>query len=118
MFCLSSFYKTKKLIFDLGLNKEMATDSKQVSVVKEQYVREYMLPNLEYINRVSITTRHMMKESDNSDLIGKRESLDDFCLLVGFRQEPPKELNLPSKYYKGVRVIYDKLIGEIEFADH
>ncbi len=59
-----------------------------------------------YVNSVGI-----------SKLCGKKvslkagESLDDYCISVGFREQPPKDFKLFGEY-KGVRVFYE-VIGEI-----
>ncbi len=42
------------------------------------------------------------------------ETLEDLCILVSLRREPPKEIHFPEEY-KGVRIAY-RIVGDYEAA--
>ena len=91
----------------------MEKEEKDVKVVLDDYVKEYMLtsPYDKYVNLVGISTVGLQKGKygKSSD-----STLEELCLSVGFRENPPKKIRkeLPE-VYKGVLVFYE-LIGEIK----
>lgn len=78
--------------------------------IKKEFVQEYFLnePYNEYVNGCGISKLRM---NQRNLVLRAGESLEDFCLSVTLRKEPPEDLEFPSEY-KGVRVFY-KVVGEI-----
>ena len=83
----------------------------EIKKVKEDFKQDYFFkaPFNNYINGIGITTLCIQKEILHKNLdLNTGESLDDLCLSIYLKEEPPKDLNLPSEY-KGVRVFYTKM---------
>ena len=86
----------------------------QLKPIKEEFQQTYFFsePFNQYVNGFGISSLRVKQDIKKYKLkLGDGESLDDLCLSVMFRTEPPKDLEFPSEY-KGVRVFYE-VVGEI-----
>jgi hypothetical protein len=91
---------------------------KQLRGIQKGFMQRYFLaePYDQYVNACGISTLGIIQETPGKKMdLGIGESLDDLCLDVMFRKEPPVDLEFPSSY-EGVRVFY-KTIGEIRLLD-
>ena len=88
----------------------MSITKEQLRPIKKEFQEIYMHtePYKKYTNGCGISK---IKVKQNDLDLKEGESLDDLCLSVFLREEPPKSLDLPSEY-KGVRVFYE-VVGEI-----
>ena len=94
----------------------MGLTEEQLVPIKDEFEAIYFSPEpyIQFVNLCGITTLRSAQESSNKEIkLKPGESLDDLCLSVGFREQPPAELEFPSEF-KSVRVFYE-VIGEIKF---
>jgi len=93
---------------------KMGLSLDQVKPINEEFKQKYLFgkPYNAHVNSCSISNlrENQDNKKDSFDL-RDGESLDDLCLFVTLRMEPPNDLDFPSEY-KGVRVFY-KVVGEI-----
>ena len=84
----------------------MVATKEEVQKLKEKFVKEHMMayPYDEYITGVGISNLRVMYEKREIEL-KENESLDDLCLSVYFKKQPPEHLEFPEEY-SGVRVFY------------
>ena len=91
----------------------------QINQTVKDFRQKYALqePYSQYINGVELNTLDTMqsKRKDTLDL-KKNETLDDACIGVLLREEPPEGLGFPSEY-KGLRVFYE-VTGDITITCH
>lgn len=90
----------------MGLSKD------ELEPIQEDLIQKYMLGDPDNFSGCGISNLRVRKEIKKDKFeLRAGESLDDLCLSVMFRKEPPKDLELPSEY-RGVRVFYE-VIGEV-----
>ena len=85
----------------------------EVRMIKKDFSEDifHKDPYSKYMNTCGISKISIMVDEEDIDL-KKDETLDDFCISVGFEAEPPKDMMFPSEY-KGIRIFY-KTVGRIE----
>ena len=86
----------------------------QLKPIKKEFQQKYFFsdPYTQYVNGCGISNLRVRQEIKKDQLeLRDGESLDDLCLSVMFKTEPPKDLEFPSEY-RGVRVFYE-VVGEI-----
>lgn len=92
----------------------MALSMDELKLIKEDFEQKYFFsePYNEYVNSCGISKLQVIREIGRKNIsLRKGESLEDLCLSVTFRKDPPKDLEFPSEY-RGVRVLYE-VVGEI-----
>lgn len=82
--------------------------------IKKEFEQKYLLkkPYSNYVNGCGISNLKIIQMFGEKFSLKKGETLEDLCLSVTFKEQPPNELELP-KEYKDIRVFYE-IIGEIK----
>jgi hypothetical protein len=91
--------------------EKMAITIKKLISIKEEFQKTYLFsePYKRYTNGCGVSK---IKIQHSDVKLNEGESLDDLCLSVYLKEEPPKSLDFPSEY-KGVRVFYE-CVGEFK----
>jgi len=86
----------------------------QLRPIKQEFEQNYFLqePFSDYVNMVCISDLRMIQKRGERFDLKAGETLDDLCIDVGFRVQPPTELEFPAEY-QGVTVFY-VVIGEFK----
>lgn len=97
----------------------MGLSMTQLTQIKEEFQRKYFFsePYSEYVNSCGISNLRVVQNIKKKSFdLRDEESLDDLCLSIMFKKEPPKDLDFPSEY-KGLRVFYE-VVGDIKSLEN
>jgi len=91
----------------------MGLSMEQHNIVKQEFAQKYLFqePFSNYVNLVGTSSLNAMQRRGEKFDLKAGETLDDLCIGVGFKEQPPENLEFPTDY-KGVRVFYE-IMGEI-----
>ncbi len=81
----------------------------QLEPVIKEFEQKYFFskPYCEYVNFCSVSNLRMMQDIKKKKVdLRADESLEDLCLFVEFRKDPPASLDFPPKY-RGIRIFYE-----------
>lgn len=93
----------------------MGLTYEQVKSIQNQFYQEYFRqPYNEVMSTVGIARLQGMQKKEKNIQLREGESLEDWCLSVHLRKEPPVHVTFPTEY-EGVRVFYE-IGGNITLA--
>jgi hypothetical protein len=82
--------------------------SEEVKQIRARLEEEYSKSAYNaYVQRFATSNLKVMQMFGKRFTLNSDESLDDLCISVSLKKEPPKELELYSEF-EGVRVFYEK----------
>lgn len=86
----------------------MSKSPEEVNEIRKRLKEEYSKPPYdEYVKNLATTRLSVLKMLGKYVALNSSESLDDLCISVFLKKEPPKDLTLHAEF-EGVRVFYDK----------
>ena len=85
----------------------MTLSEEQARAIKSEFMRKYFFsgPSSNYMRGCSSSDLRTWQEKGKEIDLRDGESLDDLCLTVSLRQQPPANIILPAEYKK-VRIFY------------